>query len=142
MKNLLILAILWMSLGVAYADSICIDKSFLRTVPSKSVQVNIYLNQHFPELIYLIEKNDPAAYKTGFDVLSSLIRKNAIPDNEDGLWKLDKLASFLAFYEDRFELSLSKLPKAEVLEVFKFYDLKFFKHAQPNDFDEIKKRLS
>ena len=131
-----------MSYGNVYADTICIDKAFVKSMPTKSVQVDRYLNEHFAELLFLIDKNDSLAYKTGFKILSTLAINNAIPDNNEMLWKLDKLASFLAFYEDRFETSLSKLPKAEVLGVIKFYDLKLFLHVRPNDYDDIKRRLS
>lgn len=139
-KVFLILIFFSLPLNVKASD-LCIDKTFMKKVPQNSKQLISYVNDHYAELILMIEKNDTLAYNAGFKVLSSIALNNASPDNLDLDWKIQQLAKFLSFYEDRFKASLKKLSKQEVLGVFKFYDMKIYEETQPNDYTDIKVEL-
>lgn len=140
MKAILCLIILLAS-NFAYAEKVCIDKSFMKTIPKNSNALNEYIDEHLGELIFLIDKNDSGAYQTGFRTLANFYIYSALPDNSNGHWRIQMLASFLSVYEDSFENELRKMPKSEMEAVMKLYELRSYGLQMPNDYPEIKFRL-
>lgn len=133
--------ILSLSSGFAYAEKVCIDKSFMKSMPKSSRALNVYIDEHLGELIFLIDKNDSSGYHAGLKLLSYFYMYSALPDNTNGQWRIQMLASFLSVYEDRFENELRQMQKSEIKSIIGLYDLRSYGLQVPNDYPEMKARL-